>query len=690
LTTSKKLSNLEPRFDNFQKVVKSGIPLIDLDIALPENTMTKRPSSVTSEQIMSTTSIFIITWLSFLAFGGAPANDALDPSWTQGLGYAFKHNFQAGIDYIFTFGPLGYLSSTFSSYDSDLFYSFVLWQILNSFCFAVIFIVFSFQLPHRTDRFVYLALTIILLTIYSYDTRYFLGMIASVSLLLRPPPMFTRTPFHYFTVLNLVLLWLAIAALTKFSNFILANLAMVSLAVGIFYTRSRWQAVLIPVIFGLFLIISWRLTGQALTHLPLFIKNSILMTSNYNEGMSFGFNVTAIQFALTAMGTMTLLLLLSTLSPPMQLTRTIIATFILLVLFITWKAGFILQESYHFSLFFTVITLLPFLVPLAEPMHRTVTIICHSLRYATIVAGLTGLFIAGQELHYAPKNFIGHWNQRVVENFMTLVELPSFKSDRDITVAQFKHYYNLPLTRALVGTAPVDIFSWEQGILLLNELNWQPRPIFQSYAAYNSALLALNGDFYASAQAPPFVIFKYQEIDNRFPPGSDSEALKILLRDYYLVLVEKDYIVLKRDPRGQGRVADGQTLLSQSIKMGEVFDLSAVNDKLLLLKLDIQKSWWGHLVGFLYRVPRVTLELETTTGAKLSYRLITQMAHSSFLISPLLIRPAHIFSWYANKPLRRVAKLRVVVETGGEYFFNDQMVVQVNEFPITRRLPPSP
>jgi hypothetical protein len=641
---------------------------------------------MTHDKVISTTLILGLTWLSFLAFGGYPANDALDPSWTQSLGYAFKHDFQAGIDYLFTFGPLGYLSSTFSSYDADLFYTFVTWQIVNSFCFAVIFVTFSFQL-HPLDRNVYLALTIVLLTVFSYDTRYFLGIIACVSVLLHPSPLpiVSRTPTHYVIALHLILLWLAVAALTKFSNFILANIAVVSLAVGIFYTRTRWLALVVPILFYLFLITGWKLSGQTISHLPLFIKHSILMTSGYSEAMSFGFDATAIKLALTAMGMLIILVLLSTVTKPLRIGKVIIANLILLVLFLTWKAGFVLQETYHFALFFTIVTLLPFLVLFEEIKHRTITIACYSLRYATLVVGLSGLFMTSSNLQYFPSNFIGQWNQHLTENFMTLVELPLFKAERDRTVAQFKKDYHLPQTRALIGTAPVDIFSWEQGVLFLNGFTWQPRPIFQSYAAYNTALLDLNGDFYASEKAPPFVIFKLQEIDGRFPPASDSEALKILLRDYSPVLVEKDYLVLKHAPRGVGRVADGQTLLSQQIQLGEMFDVSSVNHKSLLLQLNLQKSWRGHLMAFLYRPPRVNLEIETTDGANLTYRILPQMAQSSFLISPLLVKPAHLLAWYTNKPLKRTAKLRVVVEPGEEFFFENQIAVQVSEFPITRR-----
>ncbi len=76
--------------------------------------------------------------LSLLSFGGPPANISLDGSWTQALSYAINHGFQAGVDYIFTYGPLGYFSAN-SAYDADLFYVFITWNIIVSLLLATLF-----------------------------------------------------------------------------------------------------------------------------------------------------------------------------------------------------------------------------------------------------------------------------------------------------------------------------------------------------------------------------------------------------------------------------------------------------------------------------------------------------------------------------------------------------------------------
>src|SRR5260370_9031874 len=57
--------------------------------------------------------VALAMWVRFLSFptlvGGTEGN--VDESWNQAYGYFLKNEFQAGKDYIFTYGPLAYFHS---------------------------------------------------------------------------------------------------------------------------------------------------------------------------------------------------------------------------------------------------------------------------------------------------------------------------------------------------------------------------------------------------------------------------------------------------------------------------------------------------------------------------------------------------------------------------------------------------
>jgi len=642
--------------------------------------------SLSIETFMGGLCVVALVWLSTISFGAPTASKGLDASWIQSLAYAFEHHFQAGVDYIFTYGPLGYIYPRFC-YNADLFYPFIAWNIIIGLFFAAIFVTYTQKIEGKIDKFIYLFLVVIVISSFAADPRYFLGIVASVVLAISPPPFIKHNILRYTTLVGLVLLFLAVISLTKFTHFILAGVGVLWMTVAIWHSYSRKLALIIPIVFTIFLISIWLISGQSLFNLPSYIINSLQIASGYTDAQSGGgFKITQILLAIANIFVIGLMVLLGCFIKPWQMKRFIIAGMVFFGIFIAWKAGFVRHDAYHSLTFFTFVVLAPFFIEYDKSMHTFLILTFRVLRYLAIFIALSGLFMVGNKINYTPSNFIGNWYQRIANNFTTLVNLPDFKAKRDKNLDRLKQKHNLPKIRAQVGQATVDIFSWEQGVVFLNELNWHPRPVFQSYSVYTPPLLVINGNFYASVKAPEFVIFKLQAIDGQFPFMNDNEALKILLRDYQPILSEKGYLLLKRVPRGQGFVSAGETVLSREIKIGELIDIRAFSNKQLLLSLDIHKSWLGHLSSRLYKMPAIYLEIEATDGTKMSYRIIPGMTQSGFVINPLILNQTDFVGWYTAGALKRIATLRVIVKRERlwlQYFFKTNIALKISENKIT-------
>jgi hypothetical protein len=634
---------------------------------------------ISIEKIIIGLSVVALTWLSTIYFGTPTASDALDPSWIQSLGYTFKHNFQAGVDYIFTFGPLGYFYNANANYDADLFYIFIAWHLITGLFLAVIFVILAYKIESKIDQFIYFFLIVVVLSLLANDSRYFLGITASVILAISPPSFFKNNKLRYTMLLGLVLLFLAVASLTKFSNFILAGVGVFNITIVVWHIYSRKVALIIPLAFTIFFLYIWLVSGQSLFNLPDFIINSLKITSGYSEAMSAGLNITEIKLAMASSFIMVLMMLLGCFIKPWKFERFVISGMIFFGIFLAWKAGFVRHDG-HSLIFFNFAVLVVFFIQYNKNMSTFLRMTFRVLRYIAILTAISGLFASGRIYNYTPNDLIAQWIPRMVYNFTTLVNLADFKAKQDKIVDRLKQQYHLPKISAQVGQATVDIFSWEQGVLFLNGLNWHPRPIFQSYTVYTPSLIGINGDFYANNQAPEFVIFKLQTIDGQFPLMNDNEALKILLRDYQPLFSEKGYLLLKHTPRSQGSVT-GETLLTQEIKIGEVIDISALSNKKNLLSLDIRKSWLGHITSLVYRFPVINLEIEATDGIKRSYRIIPGMTKSGFIINPLILSKDDLYQWYIEEEtLKHISTLRVVIKPEPllEYFFNTNMLLNPN------------
>lgn len=70
------------------------------------------------------------------------------------------------------------------------------------------------------------------------------------------------------------------------------------------------------------------------------------------------------------------------------------------------------------------------------------------------------------------------------------------------------HNINCLLTIiALVGQDSIDVYPYFNEYVIANKLNYRHRPSFQNYMTLTPVLDKLNADFFASNQAPKFVLW---------------------------------------------------------------------------------------------------------------------------------------------------------------------------------------
>lgn len=626
----------------------------------------------------------ILLWLSFLTFPSPQIID-IDTSWQLVLAHAFHQHWQAGVDYIFTYGPLGYFSLKVPNYDANLFYVTVAWWLITSFLLAVVFLTRGHHLLNWLEQALYLGLLIVILPTISYfnDSWFLLGIACTTVLLLQPPPWLT-TPPRYFTALGIAWLTFVILSLTKFYLLIFIAICVVSLVIYFWQRYSILLATLVLLAFLLMFLGCWILCQQSLWNLPTFLANSWELASHYNEAMSLKPDSKAVWLAISEIGLTNLMMALNCFTKPRELVKFLIAGILLGSLFLGWKASFVRYDTYHFLTFFGVAMIIPFLLPRTQTLGTIRSFLFSSLLIMNVLVALLGTFYLGGSLGYTFNNFISLWYGRIATHTTILWSLGDYKNASDQLTTQLKQQYDLPQIRAQVGFATVDVFPALQGIILHNSLNYHPRPVFQGYVAYTESLLDINRNFYANpSTAPKFIIFDLNVIDNRFPTLEDSKLLNLILRDYQPLFLEKGLLLLEHKPRTAETTAN-QPLLTKVVKLGELVELPPFGANRLFLSLNIQPSLLGQLSTFLFQTPAVVLELKTTEGTFLTYRLIPSISNADFLLNPLLLDQTDELKWYLGKPLKQATTLRIMVESEElRPFFQPTVTVKLTESGIS-------
>lgn len=620
--------------------------------------------------------VFTLLFLSILRLG-QPVDVSLDLSWTAGLGYAFAHHFQAGVDYVFTFGPFGYNQHPGSSYLPDLYIQFLIWQLLTSLIIAIL-VTWSIEcIQTPIDKFLYITLFIIVGTHWHLESIFFtvlcIGFIFAIQLLEQPLSKIA------YLKLTLIYLLFIIIGLGKFAFFIWMVAAVFGLVTVAAFKHS-WQiaAKLLLLAIVLFLTV-WTLAGQQISNIPTFIINTYEISSGYSEAMPTLYSPWELTYAAIIWGCLLLLMALSIWQKSFNISQLAINFIILCALFLLWKGGFV-RQGLHTLIFFITAIALAFLIEATT--HSKIIISLRSiLRYIVIYCALVGSFNVAAVFHfpYTVADFIGVWNTRIVGSAKNLFNLPQIAKNYQIHWMTMQQQHDLPKIRAVVGQSTVDIFSWEQSLVFLNGFNWHPRPVFQSYTVYTKKLIEINKEFFIT-RPPEFVILKLQAIDFQFPLANDAESYKILLQNYEPVLQEKGYLLLKHRPNSLP--ADNtKVLFQQQVHEGEWLDISQFSQQPFSLALDMPKSPLGKLYIFLYRLPEIFLETRTADNTVLRHRLIPRMAETGFLYNPLILTQKDFEDWYKHQPLQRVQALRIVINPPWiKNLFKPEFGVQLTEF----------
>jgi hypothetical protein len=618
--------------------------------------------SLNSTRLASSFLLLVVFWGSTLSFPDFVYGFNLDQSWEQDLAYLYRHNAQAGKDYIFAYGPLGVFYSQY--YDPELYWQKYGWEILLKLALASLAVAAVARMPDRTSRISYCLLFFIFLAPNRGDTLFPHLMLAGALLLCLQP--------RFWVPFSLFLLLLAVLSLVKFSFFVLSLLYVLTLIVY-FLSCRRWRAAIFtPILFALFLLATWAGVGQSVANVPAYLRGSLQLTDGYTAAMARDGNPWELVLALVAAAFgCAALMTLDLRSIPRS--RLVAVVFLIgLGLFQQWKSGFVRHDK-HSHGFFVYAMLLPFLLPLAGKTLERRAFGRRLLLYTTVLLGVVGFQVSNQ-IPVAEVPFLLGSVSRFSGNLVHAATPRSLQKTLEEARASFpKKASQLPRVQKQVGTAAVDVLTEHQGVLFVNELNYRPRPVLQSSCAYTSYLLRANAEFLRSQNAPEFLLLYWYSIDGRLPTMEDSQALQVILASYAPVLVEAmsavpdaPFLLLKRRATAPEKATGpGDVLLERTVRFDERIDIEKSAATYQTLALQIRYSLWGKVRSFFYKPPPVFIHLKTTSSESVTYRLIPAMTEDSFLINPFVGNPVDLLKLFGLPGAARVESFRITsAETG--------------------------
>ncbi len=567
--------------------------------------------------------IVIACLVVFVPFAPGFPSNSLDGGWIFGLNAAMAKGLVLGRDIVFTFGPYAsvYTAEYHPAIDA---------QMLWSGCLlAIAFATSLICLTRGANRLIAIGLAVFLVLVPT-DTRFFAIPFASLLLICRVALPFGHPARIAPTItvrLTLALLVVALSLLPLVKGtFALASGTVMALGCVLFVLRGhKTLAIGGALLFALAMPTLWIIARQPLSCLPGFFLAQAPVISGYSAAMSTP--GPAWQFVLFV-GCCLLIGLLN--ARPLYLAGAA-GRFLLAggaaLLFLAFKEGFVRDDG-------------------------------HSLIAAGMlgVAGWGVMLLGRKGVAPLMGLVIGLTSWALIEGSETRLSLATLASGIDASFITAEHGLEIRLMHPsqlkqryanslraiqieqplpkLVGTT--DIYSCGQSALLANGLDWDPRPVLQSYSAYTPSLELKDAGHLTGAEAPTNILFAVQPLDNRLPSLEDGASWPALLSRYDVVGLKGDLTILRRraTPTRVNPIVDVPSV-SGTFRIGEPIVLPR-DTKVVWARIDVKPTPLGKLIALLFKPPHLNITYLFPDGHKQAFRYIAGMGDSGFVAAPVI------------------------------------------------------
>ena len=190
---------------------------------------------------------------------------------------------------------------------------------------------------------------------------------------------------------------------------------------------------------------------------------------------------------------------------------------------------------------------------------------------------------------------------------------------------------------SIIGQKSVDIIPHNVNLIYFNKLNYDPRPVFQSYAAYSENLINLNRRKYESENAPDFIIFSNEVVDNRYAFFDDAGAKIAILENYSVrksfEFKNNSYLLLERKPIKKAFILGEQE--NQTINFYQNYEIKDLN-KSYFVKINIEYSLFGSVSKIIYQPLSLKIIFDLDDGTSREYRAVNSILKSGVIVNPFV------------------------------------------------------
>jgi hypothetical protein len=479
----------------------------------------------------------IVTWNVSLA---APSV-GLDGSWIAGISMATHGGLHYGTEFVFSYGPLGFLALPLVFYSGFGVLSLLYLSLLYiAFCIALVW-----AMRRHFPSWFCLVLGFALLGLLPLvEEALIFATLASLALLEREE----RPEWGMWVFVILGSSFAAVEALAKLST---GPAVVVVLILAVLGARPRRiQVAAFFVLLVVELAALWFATGQSVGNIGPFVNHTIEIAGAYSTAMMRIVDVAPwkVTLATVAAAALSLTIVIATARLPFRdrRARNFAVVLVAVTSFAIYKEGVVRADAGHLSLYFSSACILWIGLPWRGK--------------GWLVVGAVAIALAGIPMRPTgtTTNYGVIGNLKLAGEQLDTLFSPGRRQELiDVGRASTKQIYALePRIKAALTGHTVSIEPWEAAVAWTYQLRWHPLPIFQNYSAYTSTLDRLNAEAIESPEGPGRILrenpvlvfneFKTPDLDDRWSGWDPPEQARAVFCHFAPLQVNKRWEVLGR------------------------------------------------------------------------------------------------------------------------------------------------
>jgi hypothetical protein len=629
---------------------------------------------------------FFVPWKPYFV-----ATAGIDDSWMLALSALFSRHPRFGHDIVFTYGPWGFLHT--GVYHPETYRLMLLgWTFFATAFWAGCWSVGRRRISNPAVMLVWMlaALGVAALSIFHQSAT----LLCMIGLLLIH--QWDKEDSASCSPTSILLAAaVALASLVKFTYFAAACMVIVPITIDQLL-RRRIPVTLIC--FALFFLGFDLLAGQRLADLPDYLCTSMQISNGYTEPMSFTLPwppLAGLRHAPPA-DLLAFLAASALLAAGVGLTLWkrigAAAGFYLValggVLFTTFKWGFVRHDPMHaplagFVLLFLALLCAAALLPRGKPGGGGWVLVL------TVLAPLGAAWNApraatGEAL---PAFYVNSLMGCVIPNVRAAAALATGRSNNR------RQYEEALATIRADSPAPavtgsVDIYPWSPSVVIAAGLDYQPRPVVQSYSAYTQGLAELDAASLRGNAAPENILLSIADGDfplDRFPTADDGPSWPQFLTRYDIDGLAGGFLRLRRSARP--RHYQLMPLQNLTAQFDEKISVPSADEGPIWVQIHTGPTISGRLLSILFKGSELHLTVTTRDGRERNYRLCAASAETGFLLSPVInnVKSYERLTHHDTLPANEVATIRLSEQgwTGPGWCYRPQVSLIFSRLRIT-------